>query len=81
MVDRSANEDDIREDADLTELVHEKQRTLGSLLGFVELINWFCGVCLTSAMHQSHKVSEGPGGTVYKQFNCGKRGVKTTNLG
>ena len=68
-------------DADLTEQIHEKQRKLGSMLGFVDLVTTFCSICFTSQWHLSHKVRDEPDGVaIYKKLHRGKRGPKLSNL-
>ena len=67
-------------DEKLNETIHTKQRILGTILGFPELITVYCSVCLLSIWNGKHKQGETAEGSVYKRFHCGKRGYKAENL-
>ena len=66
-------------DEKLNETITTKQRVLGTILGFPELITVYCSVCLLSVWNSTHKVNETAEGSVYKRFHCGRRGYKSQN--
>ena len=77
-----AEEEQLKQDKELSENIFEEQRRLGGLLGFVNLITIFCSSCLVSTWHQFHLVREDreTDATIYRAFNCGRKGPKKENL-
>ena len=73
-------DEDLARDNQLHEEVLQKQRHIGALIRFADLVTLFCSACLVSAWDDVHKVSESAAGAVFRRMSCGRRGPKLQNL-